>query len=364
MTRRHDIDWLRAIAIGLLLVYHTVIAFQPWGFMLGFITTDKPLPSLWPPMTIINIWRIPLLFYISGMGVCFASKTRTWKQVLAERSRRILIPFVFGVFIIAPLQSMLVQSFYRQSITYVPGPGHLWFLGNIFAYLVLLLPVFTLLKGRFKARTAVLSRLFSTPLLLVLVVAAFVIETRCCTPSIYELYALTWHGFFLGLLAFFFGYCFMLAGNPFWGMLLNWRWLFLVLALGLYVHRLLQFPAILPDTWLACESCCWIFAVFAFGYRYLRRPGRALPYLSQAAYPIYIIHMLFLHLACRMILPLELSGWMKFVFVLMLTITGCFASYELVIRRLRLLRMLFGLSAAGKRPAMDAPGIAEARTVS
>ena len=35
--RRYDIDWLRVIAIGLLLVYHIGIGFQPWGVFIGFI---------------------------------------------------------------------------------------------------------------------------------------------------------------------------------------------------------------------------------------------------------------------------------------------------------------------------------------
>lgn len=341
MTRRHDIDWLRVIAIALLLVYHTAIAFQPWGFMLGFITTDKPLSSLWLPLTMLNVWRIPLLFCISGMGVCFASQTRTWKQLLLERSRRILLPFVFGVFIIVPLQIMLVQRYYRQSITYIPNPAHLWFLGNIFVYVLLLLPVFDFFNARLHLRP----RLFSTPLALALVVAAFVLEVRCAVPPIYELYAFTWHGFFLGLLAFLFGYCFMLAGTPFWKMLLTWRWLFLALAIALYIHRLVQPQMKVPNTWLAIESCCWIFAVLAFGHRHLNRPGRALQYLSQAAYPIYIIHMIFLYLACWVVFPLAANDWLKFVLVLIFTMTGCFALYELVIRRVGPLRVLFGLKA-------------------
>ncbi|HWK05014.1 MAG TPA: acyltransferase family protein [Puia sp.] len=180
MNRRHDIDWLRVIAIALLLVYHTAIAFQPWGILLGFITTDRPLPSLWLPMTMINVWRIPLLFYISGMSVRFASQTRTWKQLLQERSRRIFIPFLFGVFIIAPLQVALVQRYYRQSITYIPNPAYLWFLGNIFVYVLLLLPVF----GFFNARLHLRPRLFSTPLALALVIAAFVLEARCDAPHL------------------------------------------------------------------------------------------------------------------------------------------------------------------------------------
>lgn len=378
MTRRHDIDWLRVIAIALLLIYHTAIAFQPWGFMLGFITTDKPLPSLWLPMTIINVWRIPLLFYISGMGVRFASQTRTEKQLLLERARRILIPFLFGVFIIVPLQVALVQRYYHQSITYTPNPAHLWFLGNIFVYVLLLLPVLTFFKTRLflrlrlflRGRLGLLilrrlpGRLFSSPLIAVLVVAAMVLESQWTAPPIYELYAFTWHGFFLGLLSFIFGYCFMLAGSPFWKMLLKWRWAFLALAIALYIHRLLQLQMKVPNTWLAIESCCWIFSVLAFGPRYLNRPGRALRYLSQAAYPIYIIHMIVLYLACWVIFPLALNGWLKFVLVLLLTIAGCFALFELVIRRVGPLRVLFGLNATQIHHGKHAHTVAGVATVS
>jgi peptidoglycan/LPS O-acetylase OafA/YrhL len=357
MNRRSDIDWLRVIAIALLLVYHTAIAFQPWGFMLGFITADKPLPSLWPAMAMLNVWRIPLLFYISGMGVYFASQTRTGKQLLLERARRILVPFLFGIFVIVPLQLALIQGYYHQSITYNPNPAHLWFLGNIFAYVLLLLPVFTVFKTRVHLPAHLQSllarlgpRLFSTPLILLLVIAAFILEARASAPPIYEMYAFTWHGFFLGGLAFIFGYCFMAAGAPFWDMLLKWRWVSLALAVTLYIHRLLQPQMKVSNPELAIESCCWIFAVLAFGRRYLDRPGPALRYLSQSAYPIYILHMLFLYLACWVVFPLAITGWLKFVLVLALTLTGCFAVYELTIRRIGLLRLLFGLKSNQPAP--------------
>src|SRR3989337_1686885 len=95
-SRRYDIDWLRVIAIGLLLIYHIAIAFQPWGVMIGFIVNKKPWQSLWIPMTMLNVWRIPLLFFVSGMGVYFAIQNRNFKQLLLERAGRILVPFVFG----------------------------------------------------------------------------------------------------------------------------------------------------------------------------------------------------------------------------------------------------------------------------
>ena len=92
--RRYDIDWLRVIAIALLLVYHIAIAFQPWGVFIGFIQNAESLDSLWVPMSMLNIWRIPLLFAVSGMGVSFALRKRNWKQLILERTRRILLPFL------------------------------------------------------------------------------------------------------------------------------------------------------------------------------------------------------------------------------------------------------------------------------
>ena len=114
--RRYDIDWLRVIAIGLLLVYHIGIVFQPWGVFIGFIQSDQPLESLWAPMSMLNIWRIPLLFFVSGMGVFFSIRSRNWKQLILERTRRILLPFLFGMVAIVPAHIFLWQQYY--SINY------------------------------------------------------------------------------------------------------------------------------------------------------------------------------------------------------------------------------------------------------
>jgi len=137
--RRYDVDWLRVIAIGFLLLYHISIAFQPWGVFIGFIQNSHSLEAIWVPMVMLNIWRIPLLFFVSGMGVSFASRKRNWKQLMVERSRRILVPFLFGAVCIVPLHVILWQRFYNQNVVYKPEPGHLWFLANIFLYVVILL---------------------------------------------------------------------------------------------------------------------------------------------------------------------------------------------------------------------------------
>lgn len=344
MERRYDIDWIRVIAIGLLLLYHVAIGFQPWGIMIGFIANDRPWQSLWIPMSMLNVWRIPLLFFVSGMGVYFALRNRTWKQLLTERALRILLPFVFGMVAIVPIHVYLWQRHYQFDTGYIPGPGHLWFLGNLFCYVVLLLPLFYFLK-RYESRQLVhwSVRVWRTPAALLLVFAVFVAEVLILNPVPFELYAATWHGFVLGLLAFLFGFFFVWCGSPFWTMLRRWRWLFLLVAACLFIGRLILFQPPAPIYLLSIESNCWVLAVFAFGYRYLNLPSGALRYLSQAAYPVYIMHMVFLYLGSLLIFPLKIAVSLQFVLVLVFTVGGCLTFYELVIRRVKFLRPLFGL---------------------
>jgi len=344
MSRRYDIDWIRVIAIGLLLLYHVAIGFQPWGMMLAFISNSKPWVALWAPMAMLNIWRIPLLFFVSGMGVCFAMQSRNWKQLIVERAQRILLPFIVGIFLIVPIHVYLWQAYYHFPVSYAPNPGHLWFLGNIFVYVLLLSPLLFYLKRNESGKIAMgIKKLFRNPLGLLVVIGAFIGEALIVKPFPYELYAMTWHGFFLGLLAFFFGFCFVFSGEAFWNMLLRWRWLFPITATILFIIRLLQPNMQVPLYQLVVESDLWIFAMLALGRKYLNKPSCALTYLSQAAYPVYILHMVMLYLASLLIFPLSLSTPMQFILVLVSTFSGCFLVYEMVVRRVRFIRPLFGL---------------------
>jgi hypothetical protein len=349
-SRRYDIDWMRVIAIGLLLIYHVAIGFQAWGIMIGFIANDKPWETLWLPMSILNVWRIPLLFFVSGMGVYFAMQQRNWKQLLAERGVRILLPFVFGIFFIFPVSTLIWQYYYKLQLDYNANPGHLWFLGNIFAYVLLLSPIFYYLKKNEDGKIAKAIRwIMSNPLGLMAVVAFSVIEVLVLNPIPYEMYAMTWHGFFLGLIAFFFGFCFVFSGKKFWDIILKWRWLFLVTAITFFCIRFTFYKMRAPAYMIAIESDFWIFSVLAFGHRYLNFSNKALAYLSQAAYPVYILHMIFLFLGSLLIFPLEIAVQLKFVLVLLFTFVGCFTTYEFLIRRINFIRPLFGVKMKSKK---------------
>jgi hypothetical protein len=311
--------------------------------MIGFIANEHPWESLWIPMAMLNVWRIPLLFFVSGMGVYFATQNRDWKQLLKERGARILVPFIFGIFCIVPIHTYIWQYYYQMELTYNANPGHLWFLGNIFVYVILLLPLIFFLKKNEEGKVVrALRWIFKTPLGLLPVIIAFAAEAWLVNPNPYTLYAGTWHGFFLGLISFFFGFCFVTAGRTFWDMIMKWRWLFLVVATALFTFRLVYFMLNAPAYLQAIESNFWIFTVFGFGSRYLNHSGKTLTYLSQAAYPVYILHMIFLYLGSLLIFPLDIPVQLQFILVLLFTIVGCFGLYELI-RRIKILRPLFGL---------------------
>jgi len=343
-NRRYDIDWLRVIAIGLLLIYHIAIIFQPWAMFIGFMRSNESAESIWQPMTMLNVWRIPFLFFVSGMGVYFAMKKRNWKVLIKERSLRILVPFVFGFFAITPLHLFIFQDYYNLPLNYMPASGHLWFLANIFCYVIILSPVFYLMKkhddSQFKQGLSTLMSYAFGPLCITIF---FMLEVGVVQPQIFELYAETWHGFFIGFTAFFFGFLLVYSGISFWKTVAKWKWLYFSLATILFVLRFTDFESITNMYFTAFESICWILWVFGMGYQYLNKPSFILGYLSQAAYPVYIIHMFVLYGMAYFVLPLDINPVLQFIIITVLTFVCCFLIYEFILRRIAVLRPLFGL---------------------
>jgi peptidoglycan/LPS O-acetylase OafA/YrhL len=348
--RRHDIDWIRVIAIGLLLIYHITISFQPWGIFFQFIQNKESLEILWIPMSLLNVWRIPILFFISGMGVFFAMKKRKWKLLLLERSRRILVPLIFGYFIIVPIHVFFLQKYYHIDFNYSAGFGHLWFLKNIFIYVIILFPIFFLLKSNYNSLLFRFSRkVIRFPIGIYIFLLPFIIEVLIIQPESFSIYLTTNHGFWIGLLAFFFGFYFVALGNDFWNSIAKLKFINLIIALCLFLIRWLLFDFKAPLYLISIESVLWIFTIFGLGYSYLNFKNKWIDYLSKAAYPIYIIHMSFLYLSNYFIFPLNLNVALKYIIVIILTFAGSFVFYEVVINRNKFLRPLFGLNYNNKR---------------
>ena len=346
-SRRYDIDWLRVIAIAILIIYHAVVSFQPWALDIAFIQSEQSLVWLWIPMELVNIWRIPLLFFVSGMGVCFAMRKRDWRGLLEERLKRILLPLVFGALVIVPMHFLVFQLHYPNIyLEYWPSMGHLWFLGNIMAYVILCLPIFHFFqKTPENAFIELLKRLLKSPLGLVIIAIPFIVEALVIAPHYFSMYADTLHGFLIGLLAFFFGYCFVSIGDVFFKLVYKHKlWLFLT-ALLLYFIRLLVFGLAYVPVWLiSIESMLWLYAVFGYAYGYRNQPSALLSYLSPAVYPIYIMHMFFQYLTSSYVLKFDMSAVLQLVVIIVFTLLFIWLSYELIVKRARYLRPLFGLN--------------------
>jgi len=277
------------------------------------------------------------------MGVCFALRRRDWKQLLLDRAKRILLPLIFGSFFIVPIHVFLFQKYYEQEIVYLPNMGHLWFLANICIYVTQIIG-FAFLKKNYDYKFFnVLRGLLKRPYYIYLFIIPFIIEAELINPEYFSLYVGTGHGFLIGMLAFFFGFVFIAIGDAFWDAVEKTKTTSLIIAFALYFIRLFYFELNAPNFLTSIESMNWIFAVLGFGYKYLNKPGKILSYLSQAAYPVYIIHMIFLYLASFVILPLNLSLELNLILIIILTFIGCSATYELIIKRIGFLRPLFGL---------------------
>ena len=137
--------------------------------------------------------------------------------------------------------------------------------------------------------------------------------------------------------------CFILSSSTFWPTIRTWRWLFLGVAVSPFSVRFIEYQLKSPNYLMAIESSMWIFTMFGFAFKYHNQPSRILSYLSQGAYPIYIIHMIFLYLGSFLIIPLDIPVLLKFFLLVAFTTIGCLTLYDLLIKRVRFLRPLFGL---------------------
>src|SRR5690349_20403183 len=156
------LDWLRVIAILVLLFFHTGMIFVGWGW---HITNDVVIQSLAKPMDVSHRLRMPLLFVIAGAGMWFALQRRAGSQLIKERSLRLLLPLVIGMFVIVPPQVFYERLFHgdwnggylrfllERTLQLKPYPAgdfswhHLWFILYLYVYALLLLPLMIWWKG-------------------------------------------------------------------------------------------------------------------------------------------------------------------------------------------------------------------------
>ena len=373
--RRIDLDWVRIGAFGLLIFYHVGMLYVSWGF---HIKSAHRLAWLEPVMLLVNPWRLPLLFLVSGVATRFMLGKYDRLSLLRTRSARLLIPLTFGVLVIVPPQAyvQVVESvgypsgfidFYLHhylagAVQFCPGPcimlpnwNHLWFLPYLWVYTAVLigaLAVWPLFGRRLGAALAVL---LSGPWLLILPCLLFVSWRLFLYPAFPATYALLgdWYNHADFATAFLIG--FLLAKEEgIWSELERLRWLSVGLAAGSFAVFILLRAGVtgtlvsLPTLKIIVGSAYgfyqWLVmaAVLGQARHLVTADGPVRRYLTDAMFPYYIAHQTALIMIAHALQGNGLSAGQEACIVFGGTVAACVVSYEIV-RRIAWLRPLFGL---------------------
>jgi uncharacterized membrane protein YcfT len=116
--RRPDINLPRALAVLLLVPFHSALIFCDNGIFPLRSGEDTEFVSYF--VGVVSQWPMPLLFVILGTGTWFALCYRRPGQYARERSQRFLIPLILRTLVIVPPQvyvqrvneGLFIGSFY------------------------------------------------------------------------------------------------------------------------------------------------------------------------------------------------------------------------------------------------------------
>ena len=158
--RCYELDWLRVIAVLVLVFFHSSEIFSKGWFHIKNDETSLFFNSL---SSFIYIWHMPLFFLVAGASTWFALEFRTGKIYVKERIYRLLVPLIFGILLLIPPQSYYENKqkinfsgtfleFYPHFFEgiYPEGNlhwGHLWFLFYLFVFSIGCFKLFLKLKA-------------------------------------------------------------------------------------------------------------------------------------------------------------------------------------------------------------------------
>ena len=102
---------------------------------------------------------------------------------------------------------------------------------------------------------------------------------------------------------------------------------------------------------------CWAFliAICGFASRHLRFSNGFLKYANEAVLPFYILHQTIILTIGYYVLRLDTSLWIEYLIIATISFIVIMALYELLIRRINLLRFLFGLKMRPRPQPASAP---------
>lgn len=375
--RRYDLDWLRIIAFGLLILYHVGMFYVSWDW---HVKSSRASEAVEPFMLLTSPWRMSLLFLISGAATRFMADRMEPGELAASRMRRLWPPLLLAIFVIVP-----PQSYYEvlEALHQVPAPGtfylhyvtgtghwcdqdgclitptynHMWFVAYLIVYTLALAALLPLLRsvGRRWSHRLVLP--IAGPGLVITPWALMFLLRITLEPRFGESHVIWADGYLhpLYFSTFLFGFA-IARHEPFFQRCASLRWGVLLTALAAWGARAMYFYA-RPDQAPAPgeglrmlllglrELQAWtaILAALGFAHHHLRHgDGPVRRVLTQAIFPCYLIHQTVIVVAAHYLDPLHLPMALEALLLVGITILGCWLFFDLG-RRITWLRRWIGL---------------------
>ena len=363
--RQYFIDWLRIILIFSVFLFHIGMFFNTWGWHVKNPTQYGGL--LRHVMTFLHEWRLPLLFLISGAGTYYALGKRSPGKYLGERFKRLMIPFIAGIFILVPVQVYLEKadqyssllSFYPHMFDGVyPGGNfswhHLWFILYLFVISLFFAPFMKLFRSKAYLRFSTWLESFARRPLSLNVVVLILIASQALLGPYFpeETHALynDWASMAFYIIFFFSGFM-LLSNKNIIESIRKQRRFYLgetVLATGIMFMslRLIKDEAALDLAWgISTIFLTWSCGLTAIGYarQYLNRENSFRKLANEAIYPFYLLHQPVILVLGFLLIKVEMSDLLRF-FVLTLSSFGItLAVYWYLVRPFNLTRVIFGM---------------------
>ena len=372
--RLTDLDWLRVLAVLLLIPFHAALL---WGSSVGnhvLKDTLLPLPAIF--VHFVHQWHMPLLFVIAGMGGWFSLGKRGGGQFMKERAQRLLIPLAL-IAVLFPFEAYYwfrvnegltgsFPAFFPTGIAVAPQfevpaiLGVQWFLVYLFIISAVTLPILLYLRsekgGQIRdwfargAEQPAFILVFALPMMAVeMALRAQFGNQRNVTGdwanmALYGVLFLTGYllasdarfraaikkiapvALSLAPLTLAFSLWWLGEGNPSETMVHD------QLTPGWYLYAANRGLGV----WL------WLVGILGMGQRAFAPGGPVLRYLSEAAMPVYIIHFAVQVMVAYYVLQWGLSNTVEFLIINVGTLACSFLVYE-AIKRTNVTRVLFGL---------------------
>ena len=365
--RLPELDWLRVILIFAVFIHHVCMPFNGDNWHIMNTESSKLLDDV---MVYFEQFRLPTLFFISGVGAVILLSKISVKKFASDKLLRLLIPLIVGVLFVVPPQSYIenisqYESFWQAypSLALNLSTNHLWFIEYLIVFSLLAIPLNTFLNTKASTKvfkyiiklTKFKGGLFLFVSLLIVIKISFSLFFPSDDNKIENLSSSSYYLFF-----FITGMIFV-ANKELWQRVCEHRLYHLIILListvifyGYYyspdLSDYLSLNVRWSIWWLVCCFVSWSALLTILGYAqfYLNKTPQWLRLSNELIYPFYIFHQTVIVVIGFYVINWQTSILIKIISLLFLSLITTCGICLFIIKPFNLFRFLFGLKLKGK----------------